>query len=318
MVVMRLLLLCMTVIGASGLSFGQYSEEVRTWPEVRLKLSSDVIVRDLFAAGLHPYWKPNAENKSLFAKHAVVTLVDRNGRVFPPFPSDIVRTIVQRPDLIETMDLWSPPLTVEEARSEMTKWLPLIGKTEKELQAFLDAVRADWLHYDISNGSSDVIRFVESWTDQDGLKTTVLLMKSWQWQVPLRMCLKIETAGMVSRKRWLYNEGPIPPPPGFEGADMKAPKHWEADNPFIPLTIQYRAPQGTLPPNYEALNSKVQSEPAVPMSEKGPEAPALKKVPMVELLQASYQTKMSGSWTLTLGLMAIATGLFWWLIKRGK
>jgi hypothetical protein len=245
-----------------GTAFAQYSEQVREWPQVRLQLSQDVIVTDLFRAGLQPYLRPNAENRNIYAKHAHITVLDRDGRAYPSIPTDILRTTIQKPWLIETMEIWTPPLTIKEARSEMLKWLPVTRRSEKELDDFLRAVEADWLHYDIVNGDTDVVRFADGWTDADGVKKTLLLMKSWQWQAPLRLCFDLGTTNMQSRKKWVYHDGPIPPPPGFERANMKAPEDWEADHRFIPVTTEPRPAQGTLPPKYQAMNDKAQAKAA--------------------------------------------------------
>jgi hypothetical protein len=180
-----LLLLCILNLAMLGVSYAQYSDQVRQWPQVRLQLSQEVTATDLFASGLRPYLRPNAENRNLHAKHAHIVVVDRDGKPFPSIPADILRTTVRKPWLIASMEIWTPPLTVKEARAEMLKWLPMTSKSGKELEDFLRAVEADWLHYDVVNGYTDVVRFVDGWTDADGLDKTVVLMKSWQWQAPL-------------------------------------------------------------------------------------------------------------------------------------
>lgn len=298
---------------------GQYSDLVRQWPQVRLQLSQEVTVRDLFTAGLKPYLRPNAENRNLYAKHALITVVDRNGKAFPPLPADILRTTVRKPWLIASMEIWTPPLTIKEARTEMTKWLAITGRSEKELNDFLQAVEADWLHYDVVNGSSDVVRFADGWHEKDGLKNTVLLMKSWQWQAPLRLCLLIETAGMKSRKPIELYDSPIPPPSGFEGADMKPPKDWEADDKFIPLTTEPRPAQGTLPPKYQAMNEKAQADAAAlnpptvvqPPTAKEPEARPAATPPSEEPISST-------PWSVIVLLIVAATGLLWLLVKKRK
>lgn len=313
----RILLTCILILGQLTSANAQYSDQVRQWPQVRLQLSPDVTINDLFSAGLKPYLRPNAENRNLYAKHALITVVDRNGKAFPPLPADILRTTVQKPDLIETMEVWSPPLTINEARTEMLKWLPIMSKTEKELDVFLAAVKADWLHYDVVNGSTDVVRFVDSWRDADGMKKTVLLMKSWQWQAPLCFCFELSTGNMPSRQNWKYHEGPIPPPPGFEGADMKAPKDWEADNPFVPLTTEPRPAQGTLPPKYQAMNDKAQPDAAAQKSSQAIQPPP-RKAPEAKPSVTSEAPTSSTPWSIIVVLIVAAIGLLWLLVKKRK
>jgi hypothetical protein len=299
--------------------YGQYSEQVLLWPHVRLQLSQEVTVGDLFAAGLRAYSPPHFPKRCIHAKHAHIRVVDRDGRAYPSIPADILRTEVQKPWLITSMDIWTPPLTIKEARAEMLKWLPMTSKSGKELEDFLRAVEADWLHYDVVNGYTDVVRFVDGWTDADGLDKTVVLMKSWQWQAPLRLCFKLNTSGMKSRKPIELYAGPIPPPPGFEGADMKAPKDWEADDKFIALTTEPRPAQGTLPPKYQAMNDKAQAEAAAQKSSPSIQYPAPKKATEAKPAPAPSEGPTSSTpWSVIVVLIVAATGLLWLLLKGRK
>ncbi|HEY1080848.1 MAG TPA: hypothetical protein VGE29_01215 [Prosthecobacter sp.] len=262
----RFLLHCIVFLVLSAFSYGQYSEAIHRWPQVHLKLSQEVTVSDLFSSGMRPYRRPNAENRNLYAKHAHIIVVDRDGKAYPEIPADILRTEVRKPWLIASMEIWTPPLTINEARAQMLKWLPITGRTEAELDEFLRAVEADWLHYDVVNGLTDVVRFADGWRDKDGSKKNLVLMKSWQWQAPLRLCFELHTMGMRSRRQSEHYDGPIPPPVGFEGADMKAPKDWDADERFIPVTTESRPVQGTLPPVYPAMNDKHREKAPAPKS----------------------------------------------------
>ena len=301
-----------------GVSYAQYSDQVRQWPQVRLQLSQEVTATDLFASGLRPYLRPNAENRNLYAKHAHIVVVDRDGKPFPSIPADILRTTVRKPWLIASMEIWTPPLTVKEARAEMLKWLPMTSKSGKELEDFLRAVEADWLHYDVVNGYTDVVRFVDGWTDADGLDKTVVLMKSWQWQAPLRLCFKLDTSRMKSRKPIELYEGPIPPPPGFEAADMKAPEVADEDNRFIPVTTEPRPAQGTLPPKYQAMNDKAQAEAAAQKSSPSVQLPAPKKSPEAKPTTSTPSEEPTSStlWSVIVILIVAATGLLWLLVKN--
>lgn len=299
-----------------GTSFGQYSDQLRQWPQVRLKLSQEVTARDLFASGLRPYLRPNAENRNLYAKHAHISVVDRDGRAYPSIPADILRTTVRKPWLITSMEIWTPPLTIKEARAEMLKWLPMTARSGNELDDFLRAVEADWLHYDVVNGYTDVVRFADGWFDRDGVKKTLLLMKSWQWQAPLRLCFKLDTSGMKSRKSIELYEGPIPPPPGFEGADMKAPEVADEDNRFIPVTTEPRPAQGTLPPKYQEMNDKAQAEAAQKSSPAIQPPP--KKAPEAKAVTTSEEPPSSTPRLVWAVLIVAAISLLWLLLKNRK
>lgn len=315
----RLLFASLLMLSHMAAAGAQYSEQVLQWPQVRLQLSEEVTVSDLFKAGLRPYLRPNAENRNVYAKHAHITVIDREGKTYPSIPADILRTYVEKPWLITSMEIWTPPLTINEARAEMRKWLPITGKNDKELDDFLRAVEADWLHYDMLNGSTDVIRFADSWRDKDRVKHTLWLMKSWQWQAPLRLCFKVETMELKSRKKIELYESPIPPPPGFEGSDMKAPKDWEADDKFIALTTEPRPAQGTLPPKYQAMNDKAKADAAAQKL-----TPALQPQPTPnpsEALPAPAPGERTNSltrWSTIVVLIVAASGLLWMLVKKWK
>lgn len=315
----RLITLSFVLVLANA-SYGQYSEQVRQWPHVRLQLSQEVIATDLFKAGLRPYLRPNAENRNLYAKHAHITVVDREGRTYPSIPADILRTYVEKPWLITSMEIWTPPLTINEARAEMRKWLPITGRSEKELNDFLQTVEADWLHYDVVNGFTDVVRFADGWRDKDRVKQTLWLMKSWQWQAPLRLCFSVETMELASRKTIQLYDGPIPPPPGFEGLDMKAPEVADEDNRFIPVTTEPRPAQGTLPPKYQAMNDKAQADAPAQNS-----SPAIQRAPKIApdgkptISTPTEEPTSSMPLSVIVILILAATGLLWLLPKkRGK
>lgn len=81
----HLLLVCLLVLARTAASGEPYSEQVLQWPEVRLQLSREVTATDMFKAGLRPYLRPNAENRNLYAKHAHITVIDREGRRYPSY-----------------------------------------------------------------------------------------------------------------------------------------------------------------------------------------------------------------------------------------
>ena len=72
---MRMLLLHIILIWVLlTVSHGQYSEQVRQWPQARLQLSQEVTLADLFTPGLRPYLLPNAERRNVCAKHSHITV----------------------------------------------------------------------------------------------------------------------------------------------------------------------------------------------------------------------------------------------------
>lgn len=250
---MKLILYCMLLITAVTVqSLAEYSEAVASWPQVRLRLSEQISIADLFAAGLHPYHSPGLANMIIESKHSRI-IVAGDAVEFPQFPSEQLEVFVDQPHLITQMTLKSPPLTFNEVRAEMTKWLPYTKKTSAELEAFLAAVKRDWLHYDTVNGKAYAVTFRSTTREPNGLRYSIWLMKAYHWDTPLRLCFTVDCNLMESRKRLKSYDGPIPPPPGYENVSMDPPKNWGPDNPYIPLTTEYRSPPGSLPPSAKLL-----------------------------------------------------------------
>lgn len=251
------------------LASDEYSEPVQAWPEARLEMSEHFIVDDLFVPGLHPFRNPTAEGRVLHCKHAHIQVVDRSGTEFPHMPTDVLRASILHPNLISRMEIWTPPLTIEEARTEMRKWLPFIERTEEELDTFLALVDEDWLRYDYVSGVPNTNRFSAQWSDPDGMRMSISLIKSWQWQAPLRLQFRV-TAMMDSRYPVQLVEGPIEPPPGHDDADLTAPRNWEADDRFVPLTNEFRPPQGELPPRFRSSDGNASETPPKTTPDYGP------------------------------------------------
>jgi hypothetical protein len=243
-----------------------YSDTVQGWPHANFRLSDQIMVGDLFDSGLKPFRRPGAENRHLHAKHVQLTTSTRAGISYPLMPVDVLRCTVLKGGLIGTMEVWTPPLTIAEARAEMRKWLPLIAKTENDLDVFLKAVGGDWLGYDIVNGLPDSVRFAGRWNDGSGPDTSVFLMKSWQWQAPVRLCFAMNTMSLPSRRSLELYQEPIPAPPGFESQDMTAPKDWDADSMFIPVTTESRPALGVLPPKYANAGNSGASLSSLPVA----------------------------------------------------
>lgn len=302
----RVIIVVVIGLVSSTATAAPYSDEVMEWPAIRLQLSDEILMDDLFKAGLQPFRRPYREHSTIHVKHVRLTVVDRDGTAFPEIAVDVMRVSVIKPNLISRAELWTPPLTISEARTEMQKWLPMMDKSESDLESFLSAVEKDWLSYDTTVGSVETLGFGGGWRDEDGFRRTITFMKSWQWQAPLRMQLILSADRMKSRRNnRSYYKIPIPPPSGFEHVNMTAPENWEADDRFVPLTTEPRPPQGTLPPKYQAMNEAAR-EVESPENEANQSLPSKIETPEDERVQGEVEVSPGfPKWALAVFVVAV-------------
>lgn len=139
---------------------------------------------------------------------------------------------------IATIEGFTPKLTVEEAREEMLKWLPYETnkRTEKDLDDYLAAVKADYLDFD------DPYRGIPhgcgiSW-NEPGFKTLgggprcgFGFRKTASPTHPLRLHFGFRWGlNRPSKDRGSYRPHPIKPPLGYEDVDMTAPEKFGPDS----------------------------------------------------------------------------------------
>ena len=118
------------------------------WPRITLRFSEVGTLKDLFDSGLRPYRFPRLERSSLEAKHARVTILQRNGQTLPEFPAEQITINPLQGGLLAGLEMTRYKTTLEEARALMLPYLTKGGRSAQELDRYLAAVNADYLDYD--------------------------------------------------------------------------------------------------------------------------------------------------------------------------
>lgn len=208
------------------------------WPQAELKLSQAGTLKDVFDSGLRPYRFPYLEKTTLEIKHVNLTIVLGSGKKLPVFPMEWMNIKVFTDGGLATIEAATPQLTLEQARQQMIKWLPYgdNGRTESDLNEYLAAVEADYLNFD------DPYRGIPhgcgiGWNEPGfrkpggGAKVGVGFRKTVSPSHPLSLYFAISWGlNPASRDRTSLHPHPIKPPPGYDNADMTAPKKYGPDS----------------------------------------------------------------------------------------
>lgn len=284
-----------------------YSEAIQRWPRMTLNLAEDMPLSDIFDSGFRPYrWPGELGNMSIGFRHVMLTTRTRRGAITPVLPMERCEIRVVDPgSMIAEMAFYSPPLTLNEARMEMVKWLPVGSNAVQEMDTFLQNVKADWLHYDLAG--SERIEFGTGWKDPDDVRYGIGFMKAYHWDTPLRLVFRIKSTYLQSRKNYRQRSTPVEPPKGYESVTMDLPPdaEWGPDNAYVAVTNEARAPRGSLPPGTKLLDASPDLE-KLKKSESKPAAPS----PLTQ------PTTGSVSWWVVLMLILVSGGLAWFALKK--
>ncbi len=231
-------LLLMIFIGLSSQVFafqetlegGEISYNPEDWPKYTLKLSPDGTLQDIFEAGLRPYRIPGEEHSSLMFKHCHLKVETPNGKLLPSIEIAYAEVDVKTAGLARLATKSQiPGLTIEQAKKRMMKWLPLISKTEEELDAFLIIVSENFLNYDDRDFGKAPEGFSGTFYGSHGESYSIGLSKSWNANYPLQIRLFINWK-LTLKERLDLTLDPIKPPAGYENVSMEAPEHWGPDS----------------------------------------------------------------------------------------
>lgn len=200
-----------------------------TWPEITLRLSETGTLKDVFDSGIRPYYLPNGREGSLLEfKHVRLKLQKPDGNLLPLLAVDYAR-ITPKPSGLSTLDITGQAITLQEAREEMIKWLPYIGRSSEELDAFLANVRAKYASFDDVTFSPAPQEFKKRWIGKNNERYTIWLQKAYNEVVPLRMRLLVSWDGArTKREDRTFYDGPIPTPGGYE--PLKETNHHGPDD----------------------------------------------------------------------------------------
>jgi len=299
-----------------------YSEAVRQWPEMTLGITEKAPLSDVFDSGFRPYrWPGELGHMSIGFRHVRLTFVTRSGLQTPQMPMERceIRVVGDTEQQILRMEFISPPLTLNEARIEMLKWLPFGQTTAQQMDEFLAKVKADWLHYEYEGTKR--IGFATHWKDADGARYWISFMNARHWDTPLRLNVRVGQLPSVEGRPYESRRKPVEPPPGYESVDMELPSsgEWGPDGIYVAVTNEPRSPRGSLPPgvklpktfpDWDDLKKARAESAARDSSAKGTSA-----VPPQSSVSSPI---LSTPWSVIVILIVAAIGLLWALFKKRK
>ena len=222
---------CLLLMGA--LRAGQRPPPVEEWPAHVIRFSEKVLLRDVYDAGLRPYHFPSLERSLLEVKHKTIVLRTHSQGDLPPISCERITLNVNDPGFLTQMSFMTGQYSLQEARTKMLPWLKYGNKIEVDMDKFLAAVGADWLHYDtLPDGGKLGFGFMWKDNDSKGVRYQVTFMKAWNEATPLRLMIYMDADHLrKGREREKSYDYPIPPPPGYEKASMATPKDFGPDSP---------------------------------------------------------------------------------------
>ncbi len=201
------------------------------WPAYTVKLTRDGQLKELFDAGLRPGYTSMAKNTELDLKHARMNFVLTNGKSLPEFDAEQGRVTLTRVGLLRLRFI-SQPLSVEEAKKTMMRWLPFFSekrhKTEAQLDDFLGQASADYSGYDDRDFGAAPVGFSGGWKDTNEVGYGVRFEKSWNELLPVRIYFNVVWHYVRYEKEEgdFYDE-PIPSPVGYK---IETVKSWGPDD----------------------------------------------------------------------------------------
>jgi hypothetical protein len=204
--------------------------ESSNWPAHEIKVAKQLLLKDLFDAGLRLYRFPGLESSLLEQKHLKMAVVQSDGQRLPLFIAERLNTSVCLGGLVFDLELEQAPMTLAQTRVEMLRWIgfgKLPERTEADLDVFLKEVAQDFREYNA--GPKNIGKdFALAWVDQHNTRYVVWCQSARHPITPLSVHLAIRFP-LTNRESASYTT-PIPPPPGYENFDMTAPRDFGPDS----------------------------------------------------------------------------------------
>lgn len=191
------------------------------WPRYDLQFSHPGTLKDIYDAGIRPFYRPHTENSSRVEfKHARVRVQQSNGEYLPEIQVDYGQIVILTKGLSD-MSLISQPLTLEDARSQILPWLPVLRKTEAQLDDYLAKVNADYSGFDDPDFGAAPDQFEMMWYDNIGVGYSFSLPKGWNEQTPVRMQLHLSWHRLWKGRDQMPSLDPISIPKGYENEPIQ-------------------------------------------------------------------------------------------------
>lgn len=235
---MKSSLICLIVLASSISASAQYQMRhpnsfylPEKWPQHSLRFSDPGMFVDVFDSGLKPYYFPGSEDSMLEVKHVRLSVTDAYGITYPELNCETIEIRPNQSGRIYDFQSISQPMTYEEARAVMTRWLPYINIAPAELEIFLENVRKKPTGYDDLNFGTHKKGFGGGWTGKNQERYFVWFRKAYSYETPLCLGFRVDWSYSMSRmEQRNWHRAPIPAPAGYE--IQPRPKNFGPDDMY--------------------------------------------------------------------------------------
>ena len=206
-------------LGTDHLRFPKEYYLPENWPRYTIRLSEEGQFRDIFTAGIKPYYFPGMEHSFVEFRHATVSIINSSGEALPEFVTEKAEVRPLSSGRLYELLLVSQPLTISDAESMIASWLPIMQKNQEQLDEFLNAVKSDPAGYSNPNFGAAPQGFAGSWREPSGVRYNVWFRQNYSPDVPLRLCLRINYRLAMSKREFndtVSTKGQIMPPYGYK------------------------------------------------------------------------------------------------------
>jgi hypothetical protein len=201
------------------------------WPRHVIKLYGKGTLKDIFESGIRPFRFPSLEKTCLDFKHSKVFLELESGEKVPEINVEYGEIYPLLGGFLSNMELNSPKLTIEQAELQMAPFILKGKRTREQLNKFLALAAHDPRNYE-DPYDDDPDGFTTAWNDVEGLRCYVGFKSTFDPKTPVRFVFGISWDSPIRtpiQQRSFYDI-PIPPPPGYEGVSMEAPRNFGPDS----------------------------------------------------------------------------------------
>jgi hypothetical protein len=213
-------------------------ESSEEWPQVILNLSEQGNLLEIFDSGLRPYRFPSLENGVLEAKHFWISVQIAGSEKLPKIPVDYATIKVYDTGDLGRLEFATPKLSEELARELYSPWLRYANRSHEELEFFLEEIKKEpqfWKTESeeelVQSGCPINWNATKNSSENYKLPAFVYFDSTMDIAKPLRIRLGFSWAGNHPLNGARNYRKPIPPPLGYEGVSMEAPKNYGPDSP---------------------------------------------------------------------------------------
>jgi len=191
------------------------------WDNYIVEFSDEGSLKDLFDSGLRPYRFPALEKTSVEVGRKRISFVIERGLNTPELPMEYLNAEVLSSGKLSYVRARSIKLELEEAKKLMNDFSHLVEFSSKEMNEYLGEVEKEPL---TSNISGSPKKFGFTIERVNGPRYRVYFVRTFDKSRPLAIRYYISWSSLRKpRERIQFYNVPIPPPEGYEDANMTAP-----------------------------------------------------------------------------------------------